>query len=302
MTKQQFNWGNRMRTLFAFLLFGISTVVWAEEIDRTLAVDDGGEVSINIISGGVRVIGWEKSEVRVKGELSDDEGDFIFKVAGNQTLIEFEPKNSFWNSSNGKALLEIHVPRYSSVKTEGASTSFEIKKILGTINAGSMSGDISLEGGNGNIELEAVSGDLTVKDVTGQLNLSSVSGDINVDAKVNYFEAQTVSGDIDASIGSTEIVELESVSGDIEISILLPDEARLEMGTVSGDIEIEFQNDEVNAHFDIETGPGGGLRNSLSGDHLDDRSRFSGSVDFKLGKGSASVEIETMSGTIELER
>lgn len=302
MTKQLFRRGNSMRLLSVLLLFCVPTLAWAEEIDQTLSVDEGGYVVIDIVSGGVRVIGWEKPEVRVRGELYGDKGDFIFEHVDNLTRIEFEPKNSFWNSSNGKAMLEVHVPQNSSIKAEGASTSFEINKVLGTVEVGSMSGDITLYGGTGVIELEAVSGDVTVGDATGQLNLSSVSGDIKVGAQANYFEAQTVSGDIDANIGAAETVELESVSGDIEIRLLLADSARLDAGTVSGDVEIRFENDDINARFDIETGPGGNLANNLSDDRLDDRSRFSGSVDFKLGEGRASVEVETMSGTIELER
>lgn len=302
MIKQRYKRVMRMRLSTSLLVFCLSASVWAEEIDQTLAANEGGEVKIDITSGGVRVIGWDKPEVRVRGELSDDNGDFIFKVNGNQTRVELEPKNSFWNSSNGAAMLEVYVPQYSSIKASGASTSFEIKRVLGAVDASSMSGDVTLEGGNDSVELEAVSGDVTVKGANGQLNLASVSGDITVDATANYFEAQTVSGDIDANIGSAEIIELESVSGDIDVSLMLAASARLEADTVSGDVEIKFENDDINARFDIETGPGGRLKNKLSEDQMDDRNRFSNAVDFKIGNGKASVEIETMSGTIELER
>ena len=302
MTKQLFKRGERMRYLLVILFFSLSTPVWAEDIDQTLPADEGGEIKIDIVSGDVRVIGWNKAEVRVKGELPKNKDDFVFKVNGNKTRIELEPKHSFWNSSNGAATLEIHVPQYSSIKAEGASTTFEIEKVLGSIDVSSMSGDLTLEGGNDNIELEAVSGNITVQGATGQLNLSSVSGDVTVDANANYFEAQTVSGDIEANIGSAEKIELESVSGDINVSLLIDDNGRLDAGTVSGDIEIEFQNDDINARFDIETGPGGDFRNKISEDRMDEKNRFSSSVEFSLGKGGASVEIETMSGTIELER
>jgi DUF4097 and DUF4098 domain-containing protein YvlB len=165
-----------------------------------------------------------------------------------------------------------------------------------------MSGDISLEGGVGSIDLESVSGNVTVTGSSGRLNLSSVSGSIRADGDAEQFEAQTVSGNIRARIGTSSRINLESVSGDIDVRVNLSESARLDADTVSGDIEIEFGSAPINASFEIETGPGGDVTNLLSDHKAKQHFSFSGSMRFKLGDGDSSVNLETMSGTITLAR
>jgi len=298
-----------MRTLILMsalqlLLLAISTSSSAENIDQTLVAEPDGEVRIEVVSGEIEVIGWDKNEIRVTGNAPNDKDQFIFEVDGDDARIEIEGKHGFWNwrSSNGSTSLKIYCPKNSSVKMEGASTEFEIENILGSVEANSMSGDINLEGGNDNIEIESVSGDVRVDGASGKLNLSSISGDVTVSANAIHFDAQTVSGNIDAKIGLVDLVDLESVSGDITVHFLLASDGRLDADTVSGDIDINFENDEINASFDIETGPGGDIKNRLSDDRRNNKNHFSGSLEIELGDGDASINIETMSGTIKLNK
>jgi hypothetical protein len=69
---------------------------------------------------------------------------------------------------------------------------------------------------------------------------------------------------------------------------------------VSGDIVLKFKNKTVNARFDLDTGPGGDIENSITNDRPDSSFIGSEEISFTSGNGDGSVELNTMSGTIEL--
>jgi DUF4097 and DUF4098 domain-containing protein YvlB len=293
-----------MRFLITILVFAVSTSLHAESIDQTLTVDRSGTVNIEVVDGNVTIIAWDKPEVRVVGEVSNPEESFEFKTSGDDTYIEVENEHGYWGRRNnhGSTSIKVYCPADSSIRAEGASATYSIKGIRGSVEVSTMSGNIDLEGGEGKVELESISGDVVVKNSKGKLNLASVSGDITANALASSFDAESVSGDIRAKVGSAESVELESVSGDIEIIFTMANKGRLDADTVSGDIDIEFENDDINASFDIETGPGGDIRNRISDDKSSNSFSLSGSLDFKVGKGDGSVNIETMSGTVTIDK
>ena len=186
-----------MRILIILFLLGVSSTLHAERIDQTRKVEPAGNITVDVVSGEVEIIGWNKPEVRVVGSASNAKEDFVFRTNGNDTHIEVESKHGFWGSSNrGSASLKIYCPVNSSVRIEGASTEFSIKGMSASVNASTVSGDIDLDGGAGKVSLESVSGDVTVVNAKGRLNLGSVSGDVIADVLARFFDAETVSGSI----------------------------------------------------------------------------------------------------------
>jgi DUF4097 and DUF4098 domain-containing protein YvlB len=291
-------------TLFTLIL-SVSVAAHADKVDRTIDVETNGRIDIEIMDGKIVVEGWDKPQVRVVGDVPINGHNFNFETRGSDTKIEHTGEHGFWNKRHGGssyAKLTIYAPRNSSFRIDSTSAGYTLKNIKGQVRANTMSGDILLEGGVGIIDLESVSGNVSVEGSSGRLNLSSVSGSIRADGDAEQFDAQTVSGDIRARIGTSNRINLESVSGDISLIVNLSERARLDADTVSGDIEIELGSAPVNASFEIETGPGGDVTNLLSNHKAKQNFSFSGSMRFKLGDGDSTVNLETMSGTINLDR
>jgi len=289
-----------------FLGFGslISALAFAKssDIDKTFDILEGASVTINVKSGDVVIETWNKDQLRIVGEVYGDPSKLKIRNRGHEVHIVSHGKNSYWGGygDNG-AEFTVYAPQGVSFRVTGASTSFDFRDVASDVVANTMSGDIDLSGGVGKVSLESVSGSIQVKDAQGRLRLSTVSGDIEVQAEADRFVAQSVSGDIQAQIGDVNIAELKSVSGDIEIELGLLDDARFDASTVSGDIDIEFASKKMNAAFDIATGPGGDIVNRLTDDQPKSKFTFSGALDFQVGDGSATVDVETMSGTIRLD-
>lgn len=295
---------NVILILLAGLAITMSNIVQAEKIDRTLDAQEQGRVDIDVMDGSIIIKGWDKPQVRVVGDVPINEHNFTFKTKGDRTKIEHRGEHGFWNRSRSGsyAKLTIYAPRNSSFRVDGTSTGYELHNIAGQVRVNTMSGDIELDGGTGSVELESVSGDVIVNGASGRLNLSSVSGDIVASGKAQQFDAQTVSGSILAKIGKSNDIKVESISGDIEIQLELAEDARFLAGTVSGDIDVNFDSDAINASFDIETGPGGEIENNISNHKTQSNFSFSGSMRFTLGDGDSTVNLETMSGTIEINQ
>ena len=64
------------------------------------------------------------------------------------------------------------------------------------IDAQTVSGEISVEGVRGPLEVQSVSGDVRLEDVQGPMRLKSVSGDVDCRRYVGHLEGNTVSGDV----------------------------------------------------------------------------------------------------------
>jgi len=288
--------------LFISLLFANSSAFSGETIDRTLDADPNGEIHIDIIRGDVDIKTWNKSQVHVEGSLDDASEEFIFKRSGNKTLIKVEIDHGFfsknWNSDETD--ITIHIPADSSLHSTGVSTDFDITGVKGGINANSVSGDIDVDEALQEIDIETVSGDVSITDSEGKMQLATVSGDIQAFSNAIHFDATTVSGDVEAEIGLSDLIDLSSVSGDLDMDFELADGGRVDARTVSGDITLSFDNKVVNARFDINTGPGGDIKNSITKDKAESSFIGSENVRFKSGNGDGAVELETMSGTIEI--
>lgn len=282
----------------------ISTSLEAKDVSETLAVEAEGTVRVEVARGRVEVQGWNKNQVQVSGELDSSVDNFVFVTDGYDTRIEVEMNEGFfgkrWRSDATN--LTIHMPTSNALTVGGVATEISINGIAGGIDAGSVSGDIAVSNGADNLKLETVSGDILVSDSWGKMKVASVSGDIHIDGRAEFFDAQTVSGDIQAKIDKSDNVDLTSVSGDIELRLELATGGRVEADTVSGDITLEFDNNEIDARFEIDTGPGGDIRNSISKHKPESSIIGAEEIRFSTGKGSAIVEISTMSGTIELEQ
>lgn len=288
------------------LLLTVSATAFAgEKIDKTLVVESGGEVEIIVVRTDVDIEVWDKSEVRVVGELDEAAERFTFETSGNKTTIEIEiDDDSFgrhW-SMDSDSQLTVYMPGNSSLNVGGVSSDFTVKDVKGGVDVDSVSGDVDIRGVTELIEIETVSGDIVIEDSSGTMKISSVSGDIVTDGKAIRFTAQTVSGDVEASVGMTEQLDLTTVSGDLEIDFILAKDGSIEADTVSGDVTLNFANDVVNARFDIDTGPGGDIDNNITDDKPDSSFIGSEEIKFTSGNGKGSVDINTMSGNIDLEK
>jgi DUF4097 and DUF4098 domain-containing protein YvlB len=268
-----------------------------EEIDQKVAASPRGVVRISNVAGVVNVIGWDRSEVEVRGRHwgSVDRVD-VFSDNGRVSV-----KAVHRNGSRGGADLDIHVPEGSDLDITTTSADVEtarltgpqrVKTVSGAIRADfakdfegkTVSGDMRLRGdakSGGDIHVETISGDIILERASGELDAESTSGDLFLDIREGTMvRMRTTSGDISlrGSLRKEATVFAETVSGDVTLRVKPGAGLDYEAITFSGDLGNCFgkQSERTNRH-----GPG---------------KRLLGTT----GEGQARLRVKSMSGDIAL--
>ncbi|NQY63340.1 MAG: DUF4097 family beta strand repeat protein [Alteromonadaceae bacterium] len=290
-----------------------------EKINQSLSANGVSNITIENLRGEVTIIGWDKEEVIVKGELDNKARGLIFEQKGSTIAIKVKmPRSSHWGWSDKGSELTIKIPKNLRMKFTGVSSdvsvknllkSTEIKTVSGEINAtdlndyielATVSGSIHSHDLSGKVQLISVSGDIKDVDSTGRLQLKSVSGSIESTSKANEVFANTVSGDIDLNLAGVDELTISTVSGDADSRLFLNENGLVKLSSVSGDLDMYFQAD-VQASFKLNANAGGDLINKLTSAKAK-HAKYgpSAKLYFKTGNANGSVRASTVSGTVKI--
>lgn len=246
--------------LTALLAGGLALA--ANPVDETKPARADGEVEISLVSGELTVVGWDREEIRVSGELGSGDPEFRFEVEGDEAEIEVKPRQG--TSMGTGSDLEVRIPAGSRLDLSGVSVEFSVKGVATALEVETVSGSVTVEQAPRDVEIEGVSGTI----------------DIAGDTPVDRLEVEVISGNVDVNVplAASTSVELESVSGDLTLRMPGGFAGALEVETFSGDIESDF----------------GGAPEKTS------KYTPARQLSVKLGSGSGSVDVETFSGRVRI--
>ncbi|HEV8229231.1 MAG TPA: DUF4097 family beta strand repeat-containing protein [Candidatus Limnocylindria bacterium] len=162
------------------------------------------------------------------------------------------------------------------------------------IDAQTVSGELTVEGVRGPLEVQTVSGDLRIEDVQGPMRLRSVSGDVDCRRYAGHFEGNTVSGDVTITGASLRSSQLHTVSGDVQIEGRLDPRKEHRFKTISGDVELALSNADLTVDFRTASGD----VESQSPARVIRRGRKEYGV--VVGGGHGRVSVKTVSGDLTI--
>jgi DUF4097 and DUF4098 domain-containing protein YvlB len=254
-----------MTVVGVLFLFATASAAAAERpVSETVPAKYDGTVSIELISGTVKFVGWERDEVQIEGTLEDDVEGLDIDTSANRVSIEVELVDSPGGLDRVDADLEIRLPAGSRV------------------------------------EAESVSADLFVESVRGPVTIESVNGKVRIRGDVVEVDASTVSSDIEvASDAELREGRFQSVSGNIEFEGRLAGDGRFDFEAVSGNVTLRIDAGTV-ASFEVETFSGDidnelGPAATKTSDYVPAKE-----LRFSTGSGGARVSIESFSGRVKL--
>jgi hypothetical protein len=250
-------------SLLALIVIGAA---WAREpINESRSASPDGVVEIENLAGSVRIIGWDRNEVEVTGELDGASQELEIDKDDDHISIEVVIMEGHHEDIEG-ADIEVRVPRGSQLEVETVSATIEVSGVSGALEISSVAGDITVEGDSRKVELATVSSDITLKD--GE---------------------------------NLEDGELESVSGDIHVEAAFGKRGSFDFQTVSGDIVLLVPSG-INARFDIETFSGD-IENELGPEPVKKDSILpSKELSFSTGSGGARIALQSFSGSIHIQK
>lgn len=270
------------------------------EVDETRPAERGARILVDNLAGSVRVTGWDREEMRVRGTLGDDvEGLDITGDAGYLAVEVDIPRTRGRGNWDLEADLELWVPASARLEVETVSASIEVAEVTGRLELESVSGEVDVRGDVGQADLSTVSGRIRFAGSTPSLAAESVSGAVRVEGANGQLELSTVSGRLEVMAGSLERGTLESVSGSVELSCTLAQGARLDIDSHSGNVTLDLPRD-ASASFEIQTFSGRIDNESGPEPQRTDRYGPGERLEFSRGGGDARVTVETFSGNVRL--
>src|SRR5512134_107242 len=146
----------RAALVLATVLFAPAGLAAQTTLDQKRPAAPDGAVSIENMAGSVKVTGWDKAEVQVRGSVGDG-GELSFTGSGKRTHIEIESER---NPMGIKSDLEVFVPAGSSVAIEGFQATISVSGVVGSVSAETVNGSISQTGAAKLVELQSVNGNI----------------------------------------------------------------------------------------------------------------------------------------------
>ena len=290
-----------LRVGIALALSLSATASFGEPIEKRAPADPKGEVEIVNIAGSVRVMGWNRAEIDVRGELDDEAERLEFTTQGARTVIRVVlPRN---RNNSGESDLVVRIPEMSALTVNTISADQEIDGLKGAQRLQAVSGSIHTEVSGGDFQAKSISGDILVSGASGAkpaiYTVTTVSGDMTL-ARINgEIDVETVSGDMNVEAGELSRARVRTTNGDMALSTKLASNGRLDAETINGEITLRILG-TVDAEFDIHTF-NGEIESCYGEESVRSREHGPGhDLNFTRGAGSARVRVKTLNGGVDL--
>ena len=214
-------------------------------------------------------------------------------------MHESHGMNFGWHGG-GEANLVVHVPARSSLTTTLVSADLNVSGVAGNQELHTVSGDVTASAQH-EVRVHTVSGDvhLTAGPESRLVEISTVSGDLTVTGGAGELSVNTVSGDGRLTVGTLSRAHLKTVSGDFSVTGDLTADGRFEAESVSGDFRITFAGGTPPAAFELQSFSGD--LTTCFGQKASHEGYGPGSrLSFQEGAGTARVRVDTKSGDVTL--
>ena len=276
--------------------------------DRTLQVSGPVDLEVLTHSGDVRVRAGSSGTVQIHGKifvgnnwLSGGREDDVRAIAQNPPIRQ--EGNAihidYVDAHNISVDYEITVPADTTVRSHSGSGDQTIEGTRGNVDVQTGSGDVKLASVTGEIRLQTGSGNVRAHEVSGAVKGGTGSGDVEIE--------ETGQGDIDMHTGSGNITARgvqggfhgEAGSGDITAEGTQT--ATWEIHTGSGNVHVRLPS---NAAFDADISTSSGSLDVGPPTEMTVQGRIGESRKSIRGKargGGPLLRVRTGSGDIHIE-
>jgi hypothetical protein len=287
-----------------------------EYYEKSLVVDAKVNVGMCVLTGDVKINGWDRNEVRV---FIKDGSNINISVrqkdakSGQPVVIAVTGKHPEGGKHKDKLAsecirgneIEIDVPHNAAVTVKGQEMTVSIDSVRKAFvkNAG---GNINLRNIMGGVDALTYEGDVTVNDSSGPINLENSSGNIlafNVKpADVgDTFKVRTSSGKLFLQQVEHQQMEAGSISGSILFAGNLISGGQYRFSTSNGQIGVTVPGASSftvvasygYGHFFSEIPLKVSTQNNVGGVKV---------ITASAGTGDATLNITTNSGSIKIKK
>ncbi len=195
-------------------------------------IPESFRLRILTVSGKVFVTGEERSDGEIdpgrEAHYSDKEHAVEFKSRSNS--------------------LRIRVPIGMNVSVGTVSGDVTLDGGLGTVKVSTVSSKVRVGRTSGDADIRSISGDIVVVDCGGRCRATSKSGSIALGHVAGAVKAHTMSGSVEIGTAGQDEVEIKTISGRIEVKVDHGRSPKARLKSLSGRCRCEI---ESGADFEI---------------------------------------------------
>ena len=270
------------------------TLAPQRQTDTTIAVPAGASLSVNNFGGGITVHGWTENRVKVHAETGR-RGRVDVSLVGNTVVI----KTGSREGAPSVIDIDVTVPQSMALTLGGTYADITVDGVQGSISAETVNGEVNVRGGKGNVTLHSIQGSVTLADASGRIEVNTVNEDIELTNISGEIKAETNNGEVHLTGIQSSSVDAGTINGDVLYEGTVVDGGSCSLGSHNGDIRVSIPeranvtitaataNGDIDSSFPLPMQPG------TPGKHR---------KTFKIGSGSARMELESFQGDIELRR
>ncbi|MCI0538994.1 MAG: DUF4097 family beta strand repeat-containing protein [Verrucomicrobiales bacterium] len=204
-------------TLLLVLTPALAKDTVREEFRQTYPLEPKGTVKLDNVNGNVRVVTWDRAEIKVEAEKRGNDQERLDEVTididadADQIQIKTRyPVGGFGRNNRGDS---VHVDYVLTVPRE-----VRLDKVA-TVN-----GDVEIEGVAGEVVASTVNGELTAKSLHNDANLSSVNGSLDAEF---------------TELDRGHHVKLHTVNGKMSLTLPQAANAQVSAKTLNGSLTTE---------------------------------------------------------------
>src|SRR5882672_4571759 len=269
------------------------TLAPQRQSDTSIAVPAGASLSVNNFGGGITVHGWSENRVKVHAEAGR-RGRVEVSLVGNTVVV----KASSREGAPSVMDFDITVPQSMALSLSGTYADITVDGVQGPISAETVNGEVNVRGGKGNITLHSIQGTVILADASGRIEVNSVNEDVELTNVSGEIKLETTNGEIMLTAIQSASVDAGTINGDVLYQGTVTDGGSYSFGSHNGDITVSIPersnvtitaataNGDIDASFPLPM-------TSTTGKHR---------KTFKIGSGSARMELESFQGDINMRR
>lgn len=279
--------------ILAGLLLSASSVGAQTKVSRGIHLNADGAVRIYNLGGSIRVIGWNRDSVAVRGSLG--KGSALHMGGSPQGIKMFVEDEDERNPA--PAVLEVYVPVSAQVWVKTATAGIDVSGLSGSLDLYVVSGAITVAGNPSAVSAEAIDGSIRINGSPAWVRAKSASGNVVFEGKSADVTLSTVSGRIDVRGSRFEKTKFETVTGNIKFDGSFDRGGLSTFDTHSGTIDLGVSG---SADFDVISIAGSIANKLTSSRPIAGRYGRGSELVTSAGEGGTRVQVRSFKGPVLL--
>ena len=222
-------------------------------MSKTISAGRTPRIEIASVSGDLSLVGWEGDDILLK---ADDEGMSV-KQDGDQVNIVCKDD------------LSIRVPKGSSVIIHRVSGDASVRGVMGTIELKEVTGDLSMrdvvtvaiDTVHADFSLRGAKGSLSIRKAGSDVSIRDVDGNVSIDSVADDLALRDVRGSVAANVGEDVVMYINPQAGNAyavnagdDILLVMPPKANATLTLSADDIDVDWDGVEKEEDATSESG------------------------------------------------